>query len=143
MNRLRSISATVGVALLAVSLLAAAPQKVPPPSVPEVDPKIVTLAREWLHRFQVGNIDRSQLNDAVALELTDAMVAQEETVLRPLGQPVTFKFIRSQPMGAVAIGYDFIVTFKSEKKIIESLALDDRGKIAGIDFRVYVPTPSS
>jgi hypothetical protein len=60
-----------------------------------VDPRIVATAKEWFHRFQTGNIDRSQLDVSVNVELTNAMIAEEGAKLRQVGAPSSFRFIRT------------------------------------------------
>ena len=103
-----------------------------------VDPRVVAKAREWFHRFQIGAIDRSQLNLQVNEELTPKLIRQEATTLKPLGRPLAFVFVRSEPIGG-AIGYDFAIAFKAAR-VAESIAFDNSGKIAGIDFRVFLPS---
>jgi len=105
---------------------------------PTVDPKIAALAKEWFFRFQRGDVDRAQFTEEVNRELTDAMVRHEAAVLQPFGTPTGFVFVASAPIGAF-IGYDFVVTFRSNKRIKESIALDNAGKIAGVNFRIYAP----
>lgn len=104
---------------------------------PSIDPRIEALAKEWLRRFQTANIDRQQLNAEVSASLTPTAVARESAKLKPLGAPTSFHFVSTEPVG-YAVGYDFMVSFKTAK-VLESLALDASGKIAGIDFRIFVP----
>lgn len=110
-----------------------------PSAAPHVDPKIAAKAKEWFFRFRSGEIDRSQFNDVVKSELTDAMISQESARLKKLGKLVSFRFVSSGPVGAVAIGYYFALTFTSGDKVVEAIAFDGDGKIAGIDFRIFVP----
>lgn len=107
-------------------------------SYPRVDPRVVAKAKEWFHRFQTGDIDRSQLNLQVNEELTPKLISQEAATLKPLGSPLAFVFVRSEPTGG-AIGYDFAIAFKAAR-VAESIAFDNAGKIAGIDFRVFLPS---
>jgi hypothetical protein len=105
--------------------------------VPPVAPVIMAAAKEWFHRFQTGDIDRSQLDDEVNGELTSTMIHQEATTLTAYGRPASFVFLRSDPVGE-AVGYKFLLTFKSAK-IVEAIAFDGDGKIAGIDFQIWLP----
>jgi hypothetical protein len=102
-----------------------------------VDPKIGAAAKEWFHRFQTGNIDRSQLDAEVNRELTDASIKKEEATLKPFGEPTGFEFIGSQQIKG-ADGYVFLITFRAGR-IAEAIAFDKQGKIAGIDFQTFVP----
>lgn len=101
-----------------------------------VDPRIVATAKEWFHRFQTGQIDRSQLDTTVNGELTSAMIEQEGAKLRQFGTPSSFRFIRTYAISG-AVGYDFLLQF-SAGRIVEMIAFDPGGKIAGIDFMTSV-----
>jgi hypothetical protein len=109
-------------------------------SIPErqVSPKVLALAKEWFHRFQTGNIDRSQLDATSNLELTAESIRQQEAALSALGKPVAFKFLGSA-MIQDDKAYHFLITFTGPDRIVESIALDNSGKIAGIDFATYTP----
>jgi hypothetical protein len=108
--------------------------KTPEPS--PVDPQVVSLAKQWFRRFQIGDIDRSQLSDTVNKQLTLAIIRREAAQLKPLGTPLSVTFIRSYPIGGL-LGYDFQLQFKSVR-VIEMIAVDGSGKIAGIDFLTLV-----
>jgi hypothetical protein len=101
-----------------------------------VDPRIVATAKEWFHRFQTGHIDRSQLDAKVNAELTSTMIEQEGAKLRQFGAPSSFRFIRTYAISG-AVGYDFLLQF-SAGRIVEMIAFDPDGKIAGIDFMTFV-----
>jgi hypothetical protein len=101
-----------------------------------VDPHIEATAKEWFFRFQRGDIDRGQLNAQVNAALTTEMIRAESAKLRPLGAPASFAFVSSEPIHGV-MGYDFLLGF-GNTRIIESIAFDSDGKIAGIDFRTFV-----
>jgi hypothetical protein len=103
-----------------------------------VDPTIIVKAKEWFHRFQTGQIDRSQLNAQMNAQLSDAMIAQEAATLRRFGDPSSFEFIRKYAVGG-AMGYDFLLRF-SAGRIVEMIAVGADGKIAGIDFQTFVKT---
>ncbi|HEY4432905.1 MAG TPA: hypothetical protein VGM99_00765 [Candidatus Cybelea sp.] len=101
-----------------------------------VDPQVLSLAKEWFRRFQIGDIDRTQLSDTVNKQLTLTMIRREAAQLKPLGDPLSVTFIRSYPISGM-LGYDFQLQFKSVR-IIEMIAFDGSGKIAGIDFLTLV-----
>lgn len=101
-----------------------------------VDPKIVSKAKEWFYRFQNAEIDRAQLDDAINAELTDEMVRKEASTLKAFGKPSSFKFIRTYAISGT-MGYDFLLQFDNGR-IVEMIAFDPDGKIAGIDFQTFV-----
>jgi hypothetical protein len=101
-----------------------------------VDPHIEAKAKEWFFRFQRGDIDRAQLNEQVNATLTTEMIRAESAKLRPLGAPASFAFVSSEPVHG-AMGYDFLLDF-GRTRIVESIAFDSDGKIAGIDFQTFV-----
>ena len=105
-----------------------------------VDPKIVAKAKEWFHRFQTGQIDRSQLNTQVNLQLTSAMIQQEATTLTRFGNPTSFQFLRTYEISG-ATAYDFLLEFGAGR-IVEMIAFGADGKIAGIDFQTFIKTSS-
>jgi len=104
---------------------------------PRVDPRIEALAKQWLHRFTVGDIDRSQLTAENSTTITPGRIQQGMALLKPFGPPIGFEYLGSEPFQA-ATGYDFLITYK-HGQIVESIALDKWGKIAGINFQTYVP----
>lgn len=100
------------------------------------DPAVLAVAKEWFRRFQIGDVDRNQLSDAVNKQLTLAIIRREAAQLKPLGNPLSVTFIRSYPVGGM-LGYDFQLQFKSVR-VIEMIAFDAAGKIGGIDFLTLV-----
>ena len=64
------------------------------------------------------------------------MIEEEGAKLRPLGTPLSFQFVRKYAIGG-AIGYDFLLQF-SNVRVVEMIAFDPDGKIAGIDFMMFV-----
>jgi hypothetical protein len=129
-------------ALLTTGAARAADPASPAPATPEVsavpaptvDPGITARAKEWLHRFQTGDIDHSQLSAQVNAALTPDIVKQVSGQLAPLGDPQTFVIQGQQSLGDGAIAYVYHVTFKSSA-INEVFELDKDGKIAGIRFQ--------
>jgi hypothetical protein len=107
---------------------------------PLVNQKVLALAKEWLRRIQTASIDRSQLNDTVTLQLTPELVRHEQAALRPYGEPISFRFDSSGPIPG-ATGYNFIVTC-TNGTLVESIALDSKGKIAGFNFQRYSGGPT-
>lgn len=107
---------------------------------PLANQKLLALAKEWFRRIQTANIDRSKLNDAVNLQLSPELMRHEQAALAPYGRPITFRFEGSEPV-AGATGYNFIVTCPNGV-LVESIALDSSGKIAGFNFQRYTGSPT-
>ncbi|HEX4014110.1 MAG TPA: hypothetical protein VHX17_09520 [Candidatus Cybelea sp.] len=99
-------------------------------------PVVLAKAKEWFYRFQNANIDRSQLNALTNAELTTDVVLREAARLKRLGAPTSFKFQRSYTFRS-ALAYDFLLQFPSSR-VIEMIAFDSSGKIAGFDFATFV-----
>ncbi|HEY1681728.1 MAG TPA: hypothetical protein VGF98_08850 [Candidatus Tumulicola sp.] len=127
----------------AASTIAASPTPAASPSpataatastapAPTVAPEITARAKEWLHRFQTGNLDRTQLNAEMNTALTPDLVKQVSQQLAPLGEPVTFVISGEQTTQGVT-AYIYKVSFKSTS-IYEVFGLDKDGKLAAIRF---------
>jgi hypothetical protein len=118
-------------AVLADPTSSGSPAAQPSPAA-SVDPKVTSLAREWLHRFQTGDIDRSQLTDELNAKLTPDLVTQVKTQLGPLGDPTDVSFVEQRAVQNSTV-YQFAVSF-SATKIREFISLNAAGKIDGIFF---------
>jgi len=102
-------------------------------------PAIVTAAKEWFFAFRSGNVDRSKLSGTVNYELSQAMMRAEMNTLRSLGKPTSFTYLRVEPFGGLA-GYEVVVSFaRTERQVIEGIAFDADGQLAGIDFEIVSP----
>jgi hypothetical protein len=97
---------------------------------PTVDPAITAKAKEWLHRFQTGDIDRSQLEPSMSTALTDDVVKQLKDELAPLGDAQSFTITSQQSLGEGITAYVYRVAFKSSS-VNEIIAFDANGKISG------------
>ena len=97
---------------------------------PTLDPAITAKAKEWLHRFQTGDLDRSQLSSQMNTALTADVVRQLKDELSPLGDAQSFKITSQQSLGEGITAYVYRVTFKSSS-IDEIIAFDGNGKISG------------
>jgi hypothetical protein len=131
--------------LLSLVLLAALSSQLPvradevasvPPAHP-VSSAVLALAKEWFHRFQTGDIDRSQLDAQTDRALTTVMVRQEAARLRSLGNPIRFAFLGSRRVQE-ATEYDFAISFRAAK-VLEAIAFGASGKVVGVDFEIFVP----
>lgn len=98
------------------------------------DPRITQLAREWVRRFQTGDIDRSQLTAKLSSAIPPAEIPMFKTQLAELGAPAAFIYRGKQSADGVT-AYTYLVQFKGAAlKFI--LGVDKAGKIAALDFRV-------
>lgn len=101
-----------------------------------ISPKILALAKQWFFDFRSGKIDRSKLDVRVNRELTDELIRKESATLKTFGKPIKFVFFGSNEV-QYAVGYNFGIEFKNGR-VIELIAFDPDGKIAGIDFQTFV-----
>lgn len=127
-----------GIASRASEVAASPAASASPAPAPSVDPAVTARAKEWLHRVQTGDIDRSQLTSAMSAALTPDIVKQVSEQLSPLGDPQTFSVVSQQSLGEGIAGYVYRITFKSSS-IDELIALDKNGKIAALRFRPVQP----
>lgn len=133
-----AVSVLILVACLSSIEARSTPQHALGPATPvPADQKILSMAREWFFRFQTGHIDRSQLDSKTNAQLTDAMIDHEAAILRRLGQPTQFIYLGTEQAG-VLTGYVFAIRFDAGR-VIEHIAFDSEGKIAGIDFQTFIP----
>jgi hypothetical protein len=97
---------------------------------PTVAPTITAKAKEWLHRFQTGDIDRAQLEPSMSAALTADVVKQLKDELSPLGDAQSFTITSQQSLGEGITAYVYRVAFRSSS-INEIIAFDAQGKISG------------
>ena len=104
---------------------------------PLASSRVLARAEEWFYRFQSGNIDRSQLDAEMSGEVSASLIRRESTALGPYGRPLSFRYISSGPIRGTK-GYAFLIKFNAGA-VLELIAFDESGKIAGIDFETYAP----
>jgi hypothetical protein len=92
-----------------------------------------TRAREWLHRMQTGDIDRSQLTATMNADLTPDAIKQISAKFGPLGDPQSFTLLGQESVPDNETAYVYRVVFKTTT-VNEVFVLDKDGKIAGIQF---------
>jgi hypothetical protein len=127
-----SMSVVPGIAAADPSPTPTAATVAPAPAA-TVAPEITARAKEWLHRFQTGDVDRSQLETKMSTALTPDIIKSVSEQLAPLGDPVTFVIAGQSTTPSGVTVYVYHVTFKSTE-VNEAFALDSDGKIAGIRF---------
>ena len=125
------ISAAILVATAGFAPAAGSPA---PQTSAAADQSTLSLAKEWFHRVQTGDIDHSQLNDVANMNLDADSVKELSAQVAPLGTPVTFV---QQQAGSLNgnTAYTYALTFKDGTKISFILLLDGNGKIAGISVQ--------
>lgn len=116
------------------------PSPTPPPPA---DPAVTLAARRQFVAWQAGSIDRAEYSAQLSAETDDAKVQQASTDLGALGALTGVQYmgpldIPNLPPGVHVYLYKMLCT---QGSIYEQLALDARGKIAGIIFRDTIPTP--
>lgn len=128
---------TLGVPLLAAllaALPAAALAQSALPQAPPPNPAVRMLAIAWFGRFQAAQIDRSQLTGELNGKLTDDVVAQMSSQLKPFGDPASITYLGGRVVDGDDV-YAYLLNFKSGK-VQELMAIDPAGKINGLVFTV-------
>jgi hypothetical protein len=94
-----------------------------------VDPAITARATEWLHRFQTGDVDKSQMTAEANAAYTNPYLQQTSLWARTLGDPVEpLRFIGRDVLPQTTI-YKYAVTYKDGKTAIWDFAIND-GKVS-------------
>ncbi|MDQ6929756.1 MAG: beta-lactamase family protein, partial [Candidatus Eremiobacteraeota bacterium] len=97
------------------------------------DPKVTARAKEWIRRFQTGNMDRSQLDKKMADALTPTVVESVKAQLSALGDPTRVTFSSKTPLGTSTV-YVYRVDFASASLNMQ-MSIDAAGKINGVFFK--------
>jgi hypothetical protein len=114
------------------------PSQSPAPATPTPGPargsdaEATLRAREWIARFQSGDIDRSQLTSDFSATLDKTAVAQIQSAL-PKGQPQSVA-ISYKDSASGNTAYVFLVTWP-EGTLSFTLGITAGGKIASAYFR--------
>jgi hypothetical protein len=94
-----------------------------------VDPAITARATEWLHRFQTGDVDRSQMTAEAIAAYTNPYLQQLNSWAKLLGDPIEPLRFTGRDVGAKITIYMYAVTYASNKTAIWDFAMTD-GKVA-------------
>jgi hypothetical protein len=97
------------------------------------DPAMLARAKNWFEQLQAGKIDRSQLEPNANSNLTDATIANAQSLIGNLGTPVSFVQDEAGTQGAISYAI-YTVSFKSGKKVNFLFAVDPQGKVAGLSL---------
>lgn len=89
-------------------------------------------AKDFFHRIETGDIDRSQLTAQVNTQLTNAMIKQIASQVAPLGEPTSFRQIQHGRQGGSEY-YVYLVTFPDGDKWNYLFVFEtESGKISGL-----------
>jgi hypothetical protein len=111
-----------------------APSASPTPSAPpRSGQSVLPLAKQWVHRVQTGQINRSQLEATTSSQLTPSLVTRMKNTYGRLGTPLSVTFVNEQSLGAGNTAYSYRVRFR-RVTVMERLVLDSAGKISGLSF---------
>ena len=97
------------------------------------DAAIMARAKEWLHRLQTADIDRTQLTPQMNDVLNPDSAKQFAAQISVLGDPTSFTFVSKQTTGA-----DTTYTYRAVFKLgafNEEFSLGADGKISGLRLR--------
>ena len=97
------------------------------------DPKITAVARDWIHRLQIGDPNRAQLTSKMSAFFTTRTLAFGKNTLGALGEPLALLY-RGKTKRDGLTDYLYRVKFKSRVMIL-MLGIDRRGKIADFGFK--------
>jgi hypothetical protein len=131
------LSATLAVAFFASQAEVRA-QSAPPTPTASISPDaaVMVRAKDWLHRLETGDIDRTQLSPQMSAFLTPDRAKQFAAQIGVLGDPTSFTFVSKQTMGGYTV-YTYRAAFKGGV-FNETFAIDSAGKIGGL--RLSPPT---
>jgi hypothetical protein len=110
------------------------PEPLPSRTAPPEDPAVTARARDWLHRAQTGDYDRSQLEAQMNKALTTDAVKQAEASLNALGKMTSFTYLDTVPAGNDLKTYVYRVAFP-KATLDWQFTIDGSGKIAGLYLR--------
>lgn len=103
---------------------------------PSPSAAVTTSAKDWFHRLQTGNVDRTQFNAQMKAAFTDDQQKQITSQFKALGEPATFTFVDSRIIQGITV-YRYSVTFKSGAPACAWFySVDGDGKIAGLLLRL-------
>lgn len=131
---LRSISLALGAALAFGTVVPAYAQSAAPSSTP--DPAVTAHAKTFYHALSVGSIDRSQLSAQANRKLTEATLKQVAAQLGPLGEPVTFEYVKSLPQGDATL-HAYLLSFGGGQRLEFVIGFDGQGKVSALALRPY------
>ncbi len=102
-------------------------------TAPGEDATITARAKQWLHRLQSGDIDRSQLTKRMSDALTPTSVISLKQQLGGLGEPSSFIY-KGKQLTSGETTYLYRLSFSALTATL-SLTIDPLGKISGMYLR--------
>ena len=100
-------------------------------ATPNVPAAVTTRAKDWLHRLQYAQIDRSQLTTQMATLLTDSQARTLAEKIQPLGAPLSFSPTKVEQI-AGNTSYVYEADFANDTTMYFIFTLDKSGKISGL-----------
>jgi CubicO group peptidase (beta-lactamase class C family) len=112
-------------------LFAATHPDVAPPTLAAAGelPAVTARVRDWLRRFETGDIDRSQLSDTMNKALSQDIIDASKAQLGPLGTPESLVYLGKDDADGSTY-YAYLATF-SQGAFRILMSLDTAGKISG------------
>jgi hypothetical protein len=94
---------------------------------------VLARAKDWLHRLQIGDIDKAQLTDAMIAGLTPQVAASIAAQTGPLGDPKTMTLAATKTVSGNTF-YVYKVVFKSATWDFIFATDDKSGKVSGLQI---------
>jgi hypothetical protein len=126
----RFTTLALGAALFLTSVAPAATQAAATAS-PSPDPAVTARVKTFYHALVTGTIDRSQLSGQANAKLTDQTVKDVAAKLAPLGDPITFEFVKSEQQGGSML-HAYLLGFGNGQKLEFVVGFDAQGKVSAL-----------
>ncbi|MGC8486062.1 MAG: hypothetical protein ACP5O6_10615 [Candidatus Baltobacteraceae bacterium] len=136
---LRSVLCAVVVALASFPLGASAATPAPTATAPAtpaptaLSPKRLAFARKVFTSVQAGKLDSALFDARMNELLKPVVVSGVAKKLQPFGPPVTILDAGDQTTPSYRVT-DYLVRFAGGKSLVMRIAIDTKGKIAGLFF---------
>jgi hypothetical protein len=102
-----------------------------PSPAPSADPAITARAKSFYHSLATGMLDRSQLSAPANAKMTDQTVKDVAAKLAPMGEPVTFEYVKSGHQSGSTL-YAYLLGFGNGQKLEFVLGIDAQGKVSAL-----------
>ena len=115
------------------AVVAIAPTSPAAGAAPGENPAVTARAREWFHRLQTGEIDRSQLTPEMRRGLTADTVATVQARLKAMGTLRGFTYAGFEVRGDNTAYYYHLTFPSTELRFV--FVLEKGGKVSGLWLR--------
>jgi hypothetical protein len=123
------VAALLATALPGMAHAAATPA--PVAATPSPNPVIMARAKTFYRALATGTIDRSQLSAQANAKLTDEAVKAVAAKLAPLGEPVTFEYVKSEQQGGSML-HAYLLGFGNGQKLEFVVGFDAQDKVSAL-----------